>query len=170
GHGYIFEGGHVRLVGDARPDVATSNTSYQLSVQYTAPVFLDLAVSPLITGTSSYCEHETGSALPDAEWVADSLVVSLNNAELSADQYEVTGNRIALVKDAVTLIPGMNRLSADYQVRQGTGYKENSFTFQVGGNTGDYKSLEIAAFDNMLQGMSAVCVRHYEHAEQGLQI
>ena len=170
GDGYIFEQGVVRLVGNARPGAVYNQIRYAMDVLYTEPLTMDLPVNPLLTDDNTYCDHETGTAMPDAELVPDSQTIRLNGLVLSRDQYEISGGRITLINDKVHLSTGSNILNADYQIRQGIRYDDNSYAFQVGGNSGNSKVLNISSFDNMLVDMSAVCVRTAEHAEKGLEI
>ncbi|ARD49047.1 flagellin [Sporosarcina sp. P33] len=170
GHGYLFENGKVKLIGDARPDAVFGRPSYAMEVIYTEPLSMDLPVNPLLTDDTAYCDHETGSALPDAEVVPDSQVIRLNGQVLTPDQYNISDSRVTLINSEVTLAVGSNTISADYQIRQGIHYADNSYTFQVGGNSGNQQVLNIASFDNMLVDMSAVCVRTAEHAAKGLEI
>lgn len=170
GHGYLFENGLVRLVGDARPDAVFGKVKYEMEVLYTEPLSMELPVNPLLTDDTAYCDHETGTALPDAEIVPESQVIRLNGQVLTPDQYKINGGRITLINSEVTLAVGSNTISADYQLRQGIHYADNSYTFQVGGNAGNQQVLNIASFDNMLVDMSAVCVRAADHAAKGLEI
>ncbi|GKV64838.1 MULTISPECIES: flagellin [unclassified Sporosarcina] len=170
GDGYVIEEGAVRLVGNARPDTVFGKISYKMEVLYTEPLSMELPINPLLTDDNSYCDHETGTALPDSEIVPDSQVIRLNGEILSRDQYKISGNRVTLINDKVNLTAGSHTLSADYQIRQGIQYADNSYTFQVGGNAGNQQVLKIASFDNMLEDMSAICVRTAEHAGKGLEI
>ena len=160
----------MRLIGDARPDAVFGKIKYEMEVLYTEPLSMELRVNPLLTDDTAYCDHETGSALPDAEVVPDSQVIRLNGQVLAPNQYKISDNRITLINSEVTLSSGKNTISADYQLRQGIHYADNSHTFQVGGNAGNHQVLNIASSDNMLVDISAVCVRTAEHATKGLEI
>ncbi len=161
-HGYVFQNGQVTLVGNARPDAnVTKKTG--LRVEYFAPKPIPLDVSAL-NGEDAYCEHETESALPDAELVIDSVVVRLNGETLTDEQYTVINDAVHLRYDNVTLIEPKNAIEVEYQIKQNDSFKDNQFIFQTGPNAFDHVHASIRSFDTMLRHVSPICVREYDHA------
>ncbi|MFL0364987.1 flagellin [Pseudobacillus sp. 179-B 2D1 NHS] len=170
GSGYIYNGHIIEIVGDARPDVTRTTSSIQLNVSYFDSLEVSLNDSAPGGFFNHYCEHEVGEGILKSEVDPEHLRIELDGTLLTSDQYRLSGDKIVLNQDKLTLDLGNHQLKVDYRVRHALGYEPNDFTFQVGANAGNTKRVEIASFDNMLKDTNVICVRTFEDAKKGLAV
>ncbi|MFJ5769136.1 flagellin [Psychrobacillus sp. NPDC093180] len=168
--GYLYDGQHVEIIGDYRPNITNTKSDIRLNVQYFESLDISLNANMPNGYFHHYCAHETGEELMESEIDPNFFAVSLDGNLLEDDQYYFQSNKIILTHDSLTLSPGSHTLAVDYRARQGTGYEPNDFTFQVGANSGQNLKVEISSFDNMLRDTNVICVRNYEDATKGLEI
>nr|WP_280953447.1 flagellin [Alkalicoccus urumqiensis] len=115
------------------------------------------------------CEENDISALY-SEVDPDAIAVRIDGEPLAWEEFELSGDKIALHDRDLLLEERSYEIEVDYRIRHVPGFESNDFTYQVGGSSGQSVDLEIPSFNDLLRLSNQFCVDCHESAGQTLTV
>lgn len=169
GNGYVINNNTVELVGDARPNINSLSSSVDLEVLHHESTDMILNNNGIALDILEQAESSETPILA-SEIDPSTISVSLNGNQVNPNKFSLRYN-VLRFSDDINLVSGNNQFEVDFDLKHATGYKENDYTFQVGGAlSGQNYTIDIESFDNLLLDLSRVSVTSREKANRSIEL